>query len=82
MIVQQVSVHQNAYEANFGCRGETCPGQTAQQDSASKNAVGQFLFYAENLAFILRNESGWAVINQIEPRQRIVYHENHGWKCV
>ena len=35
-----------------------------------------------NLAFILRNESGWAVINQIEPRQRIVYHENHGWKCV
>ena len=24
MIVQQVSVHQNAYEANFGCRGETC----------------------------------------------------------
>jgi len=40
------------------------------------------MFNVAYLAFILRNESGWAVINQIEPRQRIVYHENHGWKCV
>ena len=49
---------------------------------AGLTEVGTLLLNAEKLAFILRNESGWAVINQIEPRQRIVYHENHGWKCV
>ena len=49
---------------------------------AGLTEVGTLLLNAEKLAFILRNESEWAVINQIEPRQRIVYHENHGWKCV
>ena len=61
----------------FEGTGSEIPIKYASQVNCESN-----LFDMAYLAFILRNESGWAVINQIEPRQRIVYHENHGWKCV